>query len=101
MMLQKFLCIVLSIFDREEHSNMNKRSIQGGIRVRTDVSAGSSDPALAVTGWDDVKGAGDIVWIFTHGTGLYLLADGYTALTGKDCGCDGRQRWLNERFPIK
>jgi len=72
-----------------------------GIKVRTTVSAGSSSPELAITCWDDVKGAGDLVWIFTHGTGLHLLADGYTAATGKDCGCDGRQRALNARFPLK
>ena len=30
-----------------------------------------------------------------------LLADGYTAVTGKDCGCDNRQRWLNAHFPLK
>lgn len=80
---------------------MKSISKQGGMRLATAVKAGSSSPDLAVASWDDVHGVGDIVWIFTHGTGLHLLADGYTAVTGKDCGCDDRQRWLNARFPIK
>ena len=72
-----------------------------GLKVHTAVSSGSSSPDMAVHGWNDIKGAGDVLWVFVHGTGLYLLADAYTAVTGKDCGCDGRQRWLNQKIPFK
>jgi hypothetical protein len=43
---------------------------------------------------------GDAVAIFTHATGIDKLADEYTRLTGKDCGCKARQSRLNELFPF-
>lgn len=50
--------------------------------IRTDVRAG--------------KGLGDIVADFTHATGLDVVADKYTEMTGNDCGCDARQESLNK-----
>jgi len=41
------------------------------------------------------KGLGDLVADFTHATGLDQLAELYTQVTGKDCGCAARQDALN------
>jgi hypothetical protein len=45
------------------------------------------------------QGLGDAVADFTHQTGLDQLAVSYERLTGKDCGCKGRQAKLNELVP--
>jgi hypothetical protein len=45
------------------------------------------------------KGLGDAVADFTHATGLNQLADLYTNVTGKDCGCAARQDALNQLVP--
>ncbi len=55
---------------------------------------------MHVNGWDEVQGLGDAVWVITHDTGIYKLADVYTDVTGKDCGCDARHQWLNEKVPF-
>ena len=44
-------------------------------------------------------GLGDRIADFTHATKLDRLADLYTRVTGKDCGCSSRQAYLNEVFP--
>jgi hypothetical protein len=45
------------------------------------------------------KGLGDTVAKITHATGLDKLAEVYTRITGKDCGCKGRQEFLNKLIP--
>lgn len=45
------------------------------------------------------RGLGDTVAKITHATGLVKLAELYTQITGKDCGCKSRQEALNKLFP--
>ena len=45
------------------------------------------------------QGLGDTVARLTHATGLDKLAEAYTRITGKDCGCQQRQETLNRLFP--
>ena len=42
------------------------------------------------------KGLGDSIDRFTEFTGIKKLVK---RLFGDDCGCDERQKWLNQRFP--
>mgnify|MGYP000399365863 CR=1 FL=1 len=51
------------------------------------------------TGLRGGMGLGDRIAGFTHATKLDRLADLYTQVTGKDCGCSSRQAYLNEVFP--
>jgi len=44
------------------------------------------------------QGLGDAVADMTHLTGLDRLADAYSQITGKDCGCAARQEKLNQLF---
>lgn len=44
-------------------------------------------------------GFGDTVEKFTHKTGLNKIAEAYTKVTGKDCGCSKRKDLLNKMFP--
>lgn len=44
-------------------------------------------------------GLGDTIADITHATGLDRLAELYTTITGKDCGCRTRQEALNKLFP--
>ena len=44
-------------------------------------------------------GFGDTVEKFTHKTGLNKIAEAYTKVTGKDCGCSKRKDLLNKIFP--
>lgn len=62
------------------------------MNVRTGLKAGQSQGLGA-------QGLGDTVAKFTHSTGLDKLAEYYTRLTGKDCGCDQRRQKLNQWFP--
>lgn len=55
------------------------------MKVRTHIRAG--------------KGLGDHVADLTRATGLDSLAHAYTHVTGRDCGCDGRRRALNQLVP--
>jgi hypothetical protein len=43
-------------------------------------------------------GVGNRVASVTRSTGVDRLAHIYTAITGRDCGCDGRRRWLNRNI---
>lgn len=45
------------------------------------------------------KALGDTVADLTQVTGLDKMAQLYTDLTGKDCGCQTRQEFLNRMFP--
>jgi hypothetical protein len=45
------------------------------------------------------KGLGDLVADFTHATRLDKLAELYTRITSKDCGCAARQDALNRLAP--
>ena len=48
------------------------------------------------------KGLGDSIEKFTTITGIKSLAQIAARRTGKkDCGCNKRKKWLNERFPYK
>lgn len=42
---------------------------------------------------------GDAAAGVIQATGLDKLAEGYTRITGRDCGCKARQEWLNRWFP--
>jgi hypothetical protein len=59
-----------------------------GLRVRTGLRAGIGMPL------------GDAVAAVTHATGLDRLADVYTQVTGRDCGCEARRQLLNQLFPF-
>jgi len=48
------------------------------------------------------RGLGDTVEKITKATGLKSITD--LAMNGlgiKDCGCNKRKNWLNEKFPYK
>jgi len=45
------------------------------------------------------RGVGDTIYKITHATGLGKLAEIYTKITGKPCGCPERQEALNKLFP--
>ncbi|HMQ55687.1 MAG TPA: hypothetical protein PKE64_19015 [Anaerolineae bacterium] len=47
------------------------------------------------TGLKAGKPLGDTVADLTHLTGVDRVADTYTQVTGKDCGCKRRQELLN------
>ena len=52
------------------------------------------------TGIKAGQGLGDAVADLTHLTGVDRLAQAYTQVTGKDCGCKARQEKLNQIFPL-
>lgn len=56
------------------------------MKVRTNLKAG--------------QGLGDIVADLTHLTGIDQLANLYTQVTGKDCGCEQRREALNRLLPL-
>lgn len=45
------------------------------------------------------RGLGDTIAKITHATGLDKLAEVYTQVTGKPCGCASRQEALNKLVP--
>ena len=45
------------------------------------------------------KGLGDTIEKVTAATGIKKLAEKYTQVTGKDCGCNKRKAALNKAFP--
>ena len=45
------------------------------------------------------QGFGDTVAKITHATGLDKLAEVYTKITGRPCGCKTRQEGLNKLIP--
>lgn len=45
------------------------------------------------------KGLGDTIEKMTVATGIKKLAEKYTQVTGKDCGCNKRKAALNKAFP--
>ncbi len=47
------------------------------------------------------NGLGDVVEAFTTATGIKAVAETYTKVTGKDCGCKKRKETLNKKFPFK
>lgn len=55
------------------------------MKIRTDLKAG--------------KGLGDVVADVTHTLGIDDVAEAYSEASGKDCGCNARRAWLNEKFP--
>jgi hypothetical protein len=46
-------------------------------------------------------GLGDTIAKITKATGLDKLAEMYTKITGKDCGCKTRQEYFNKLLPYK
>jgi hypothetical protein len=64
------------------------------------VTAKAPDAAVVQTaGPPGDRGLGDTVARLTHATGLDKLAHFYTQVTGRDCGCKGRQELLNRLIP--
>jgi hypothetical protein len=55
------------------------------MKVRTNIRAG--------------QGLGDAVADLTHLTGIDQLANAYTQMTGKDCGCEARKKLFNQVIP--
>ncbi len=47
------------------------------------------------------KGLGDTIAKITQATGIKTVVDKISAVTGKDCGCQQRQEWLNQMFPYR
>lgn len=47
------------------------------------------------------RGLGDTIKRFTDATGITKIAKVYEKVTGKTCGCPGRQKKLNEWFPYE
>ena len=48
------------------------------------------------------KGLGDTVEKFTKATGIKSLTEIAMGAVGKkDCGCNKRKNWLNQKFPYK
>lgn len=56
-------------------------------------------PADAYVRFAESKGLGDTIAKITHATGLSKLAEAYTRITGKPCGCTSRQEALNKLIP--
>ena len=56
------------------------------MNVRTGIKAG--------------QGLGDVIADFTHFTSLDQFAKLYEQVTGNDCGCEGRQEYLNLLLPL-
>jgi hypothetical protein len=52
------------------------------------------------TGLKAGNGLGDTVADLAHLTGMDQLAKSYEQVTGKSCGCKGRQEKLNQLFPF-
>lgn len=48
---------------------------------------------------EESVGLGDTIAKITHATGLDKLAEMYTKITGRPCGCQQRQEALNKLFP--
>ncbi len=46
------------------------------------------------------NGLGDVVEAAASITGLKKVAETYTKVTGKDCGCKKRKEALNKKFPF-
>ena len=42
------------------------------------------------------KPLGELAADFTHATGIEQLAEAYTRVTGRDCGCERRRQKLND-----
>ncbi len=70
---------------KNNSQTFNSQPHLSSLRVRTHLRAG--------------KALGDCVLDVTHFMGFDKVAEFYTKITGKDCGCKGRQNWLNEKFP--
>jgi hypothetical protein len=48
------------------------------------------------------KGLGDTIQKFTKTTGIKTLAEiAAKSIGNKDCGCNNRRNWLNQKFPYK
>lgn len=45
------------------------------------------------------KGLGDTIHNLTVTTGIKKIVDRVSEIANKDCGCEKRQKSLNERFP--
>jgi len=47
------------------------------------------------------SGLGDTIEKITKFTGIKAVVDAFTKASGKDCGCEGRKEWLNNKVPYK
>lgn len=52
-------------------------------------------------GFTSNKGLGDTIETITTYTGLKKATEIISGLTGSDCGCEKRKKWLNEKVPYK
>jgi len=78
---------------------MSNAHDRGEGRIVT-VTSGQFAPAPAAHNISAAdRGLGDTIARLTHATGLDRLAHLYTQVTGKDCGCRGRQEALNRLIP--
>jgi hypothetical protein len=46
------------------------------------------------------KGLGDVIENITEATGIKKAVEKFSEITGIDCGCDERKKYLNEKYPI-
>tara|TARA_R110000851_G_scaffold243552_2_gene396160 strand:+ start:747 stop:899 length:153 start_codon:yes stop_codon:yes gene_type:complete len=46
------------------------------------------------------KGFGDLIAFITKRTGIKRFVNWFSALIGKDCGCDRRQEKMNVKLPF-
>jgi len=47
------------------------------------------------------RGLGDTIEKITKATGIKAVVDAFTKTSGKDCGCEGRKEWLNNKIPYR
>ena len=47
------------------------------------------------------KGLGDTIEKITKATGIRAVVDVVSKALGKDCGCEARKEWLNNKVPYK
>ena len=80
-----------------------ERNAESWARRDIDLGKLGLDPAASCCGGaapgNKSRGLGDTVYKITHATGLDKLAEMYTKITGKPCGCAERQEALNKLLP--
>ena len=70
---------------KRDPMTLHSQARLSSLHVRTDLRVG--------------KALGACILDVTHFMGFDKVAEFYTHMTGKDCGCKGRQDWLNEKVP--
>ena len=115
------LAIVLAQSNRFSYTEFTQKCVEAGLPALTlvdwvskvgmvsaaEVMYPGEDVAEAYTKFvhlrngtlNDPKGLGDTIATVTAATGIDKLAELYTRLTGKDCGCKERREALNKLVP--